>query len=207
MDRAVRSKHTEVKLDTDDIMQQVALLSPADRQQVRDFIAFLRWRAEAEQRAEASAVLWRYNLLEYMDAADVRASKRTSGMEVKAAEAAVGGETRPALWEHPPVEGEAIVEFHVPVPAHVKNARLRFATGIRDGSEGSNQLVAFRVRVDGWQVWSRAGWPRRWEAAEVPLPFQAGNVLRVAFVTDSLGSHSFAWAAWGEPELVGEVAS
>jgi hypothetical protein len=200
-------RETEVTLEYDDIMQQVGALSPADRQAVGDFIAFLRWRAEAGQQAAATGVLWRYNLLEYMDGADVRASKRMSGMEVKGAEAAVGGETRPALWEHPPVEGEAIVEFHVPVPAQVKNARLRFATGIRDGSEGTSQLVAFRVRVDGWQVWSRAGWPRRWEAAEVPLPFQAGNVLRVAFVTDGLGSHSFAWAAWGEPELVGDMAS
>ena len=39
----------------------------------------------------------------------------------------------------------------------------------------------------------------------MPLPFQAGNVLKLAFVTDGLGSHSFAWAAWGAPELTGEL--
>ena len=120
---------------------------------------------------------------------------------------AVDGIARPALWQHPPVRGESIVEFHVPVPAGVRNLRLRFSIGIRDGSQGAEQLVAFRVKVDGWQVWSRADWPRRWAAAEIALPFQAGNMLRLAFATDALGSHQWSWAAWAEPELVGRLES
>ena len=112
-------------------------------------------------------------------------------------------ERRPALWQHPPVAGESAVEFHVPIPAGLHDLRLRFSIGIRDGAQAEDRLVAFRVRVDGWQMWSRAAWPTRWEPVEVPLPHQAGNILRLTFATDGLGEHKFAWAAWGEPVLVG----
>ena len=146
---------------------------------------------------------WSLNLLEQFAGADVRASRNPAGMEVKAAEATVGGERRPALWQHPPVDGESAVEFHVPIPAGLRDLRLRFSIGIRDGAQAADRLVAFRVRVDGWQVWSRAAWPLRWEPVEVPLPHQSGNVLRLTFATDGLGEHKFAWAVWGEPALVG----
>jgi len=136
----------------------------------------------------------------------VRASKVSKGMEVKLAEAVVGGERRPALWQHPPVNGEAQIEYHVPVPAGLKDLRLRAAIGIRDGGQGDDRLVAFRVRVDGWQVWSRAVYPRTWQPFEVKLPFQAGNVLRLTLATDGLGEHSWAWAVWADPELTGELA-
>jgi hypothetical protein len=91
----------------------------------------------------------------------------------------------------------------VPVPTGLKDLRLRFAVGIRDGARTTDRLVAFRVRVDGWQVWSQAAWPTSWRSFELGLPFLAGNVLRIAFATDGLGQHKWAWAVWGEPELVG----
>jgi hypothetical protein len=190
----------------EDLQAQIAALSDGDRALVRDFVAYLHWRTkdpcerEAKQERE-----WRFNFLEFFTEADVRAARDVKGMEVKTAVAVVHGEGRPALWQHPPVNGEALVEYHVPVPAGIRNLRLRFAMGIRDGSQGTDQLVAFRVRVDGWQVWSRASWPTQWEPVEIELPFQAGNVLRLAFATDGLGSHRWAWAAWAEPELVGEL--
>jgi hypothetical protein len=190
----------------DDLSDQVAALPAADQTLVREFVAFLRWRQTSSQPGEdADRRTWRYSFLEHFAQADVRATKEPAGMEVKAAVAAVGNDIRPALWQHPPVNGESLAEFHVPVPAGLRNLRLRFATGIRDGAHGAEQLVAFRIRVDGWQVWSRAGWPLRWEAAEIELPFHAGDMLRLAFATDGLGSHRWAWAAWGEPELVGEL--
>ena len=94
----------------------------------------------------------------------------------------------------------------MPIPAGLHDLRLRFSIGIRDGAQAEDRLVAFRVRVDGWQMWSRAAWPIRWEPVEVPLPHQAGNILRLTFATDGLGEHKFAWAAWGEPVLVGTEA-
>jgi len=192
----------------DDILNQLSSLSPEAQAQVRDYIAFLRWQTKLADRSQAGAParMWRYNFLEHLNSANVSASRSVAGMEVKAAPAEVGGERRPALWQHPPVEGESRVEFHAPIPADLRDLRVRFAVGVRDGAQAGDRLVAFRVRVDGWQVWSRGTWPTKWEDAEIPLPFHAGDVLRITFATDCLGDHPFAWAAWAEPELVGELS-
>ncbi|MGQ9490173.1 MAG: hypothetical protein ACUVR4_09535 [Anaerolineae bacterium] len=200
------------------IYRDLGALSPADQALVQDFIAFLRWRAgqgpAGFQKPIGPARPWHFNFLEHFAEADVRTAARhpgssgkdTAGMEVKIGEASVGGEWRPALWQHPPISGEALAEFHVPIPAGLRDLRLRFSIGIRDGAQGAEQLVAFRIKIDGWQVWSRAAYPRAWQPYEIALPFQAGNILRLAFATDSLGEHQWAWAAWGEPELVGSEA-
>lgn len=194
--------------DIDDILRDCASLSQADQALVRDFVAYLQWRAERPDLKGPQQPLksWRFNFLEELAGAEIRASKERAGMEVKAAETAVGGQLRPALWQHPPVRGEALVEYHVPVPAGLQDLRLRFSIGIRDGAQAREQLVAFRVKVDGWQVWSRAAYPRTWSPFEISLPFRAGNILRLAFATDGLGEHQWAWAAWGEPELLGVEA-
>jgi hypothetical protein len=190
----------------DDIQREAASLLPADQERVLEYIAFLRWRAGQGRTPVAAtpARPWQYNLLEHFRTATVHASGPKAGMEVKTAAASVGGEARPAIWAHPPLSGEALVEFDVPVPAGLRDLSLRFAIGIRDGAQPRDErLVAFRVRVAGWQVWSQAGYPRHWEPIEIALPLQAGDVLRLVFATDSLGDHEWAWAVWGAPVLVG----
>jgi len=195
-------------VETASLASIVTALAPADQERVREYIAFLRWRggpaADLTGPAQPERI-WRFSFLEHFAAADIRASRDAAGMEVKIGEAVVGGERRPALWQHPPVLGESRAEFHVPVPAGLRapGARLRFNIGMRDGAQTTDGLVAYRVRVDGWQIWSRAAWPAAWQSFEIGLPFQTGNILRLTFATDALGSHPFAWAVWGEPELVG----
>ena len=190
----------------EDLYAELAALPPETQGSVREYMAFLRWRAEQAHLAASAAAMrtWEYNFLEHIEGADVRSSRNPRGMEVKIAEATVGGERRPALWQHPPIQGEGLVEYHAPVPAGLRNLRLRFAVGIRDGADSGERLVAFRVRVAGWQVWSRACWPTTWDENEVALPFHAGDILRIGFATDCLGDHPFAWAVWGEPVLLGE---
>ncbi len=204
----------------DDILREVAGLSPADQDRVRDFVAFLRWRGSADAAGGPEGAVrtgqrggvrpgrrWRFSFLEQFATADISATRDPAGMEVKIGEATVGGERQPALWQHPPVSGESVVEYHVPVPSRLQDLRLRFAIGIRDGTQAQERLVAFRVRLDGWQVWSQAAWPVTWKPVELALPFQAGDVLRLAFATDGLGAHQWAWAVWGEPELIGWEAT
>jgi hypothetical protein len=200
------STRSERQHRVEDILAELAALPPEAQHRVREYIAFLRWRTDQAHFAESAATMraWQYSFLEHVDGADVRSSRSDRGMEVKIAEATVGGERRPALWQHPPIQGEGLVEFHVPVPAGLSNLRLRFAVGIRDGAASGERLVAYRVRVAGWQVWSRACWPTAWEESEVLLPFHSGDVLRIGFATDCLGDHPFAWAVWGEPILMGE---
>jgi len=191
----------------EDILEDLKALPGADLEQVRAFVAFLRWRAsEAGGSApDETARLWHYNFLESFANADVRTSRDAAGAEVKIAEARAGGELRPALWQHPPIQGESEVEYHVPVPANLRDVRLRFAIGIRDGAKATDRLIAFRVRLDGWQIWSRAAWPVSWEPVELALPYRAGDIARVVFATDGLGDHQWAWAAWAEPVLIGRL--
>jgi hypothetical protein len=128
-------------------------------------------------------------------------------MEVKVGEAACDQDWRMALWQHPPVMGSAEVEYQVPVPAGVRDLRLRFATGIRDGSHlAEGNVVAFRIFVNEWKIWSDTQHALRWREHEIPMPTLPGDILRIRFVTDGLGNHQWAWAAWGKPCLVGEVA-
>jgi hypothetical protein len=47
----------------------------------------------------------------------------------------------------------------------------------------------------------------QWKAHEIPMPSLAGDVARIQFITDGLGNHRWAWAAWGEPELVGLIVA
>ncbi len=156
----------------------------ADQARVAEYIRFLRWQADRAMRSAADSGKrpWRFTFLEYFGTADIRASRDPAGMEVKGAEATVGGEGRPALWQHPPVSGESVTEFHVPVPSGLRDLRLRFAVGIRDGARATDRLVAFRIRVDGWQVWSHAGWPTSWRAgsgaSDAPWPRRSGASVR-----------------------------
>ena len=51
-------------------------------------------------------------------------------------------------------------------------------------------------------MWSRAAWPTPvGKPVEVPLPHQAGNILRLTLQPTGWGEHKFAWAAWGAPVL------
>ena len=193
--------------DLETIVHDLTSLSPADQERVRDYVAFLHWRASRDDaglaKPESSEHPWCFSFLEHFPEADLYASRNAAGMEVKIAEATVGRERRPAIWQHPPVTGESAIEYHVAIPAGLRDLRLRFAIGIRDGAQSVDHLVAFRVRVDGWQIWSRAAWPTTWQPFEIALPFRAGNILRLTFATDALGSHPFARAVWGEPEVTG----
>jgi hypothetical protein len=122
------------------------------------------------------------------------------------APATVGGETRAALWAHPPVVGQAVIEYHVPVPQQVREVRLRVAIGIRDGAKiAPDNLVAFSVRVNGLRVWGQQSNAQSWQAVEIPLNLLSGDMARIEFATEALGSHQWTWAVWGAPELSGKL--
>jgi len=167
-------------------------LSPDSLETVRALIESLREK-------DARAVKWSFDFLEHF------AEATRAGMEIKVAEAICAGETRRALWEHPPMSGSARVDYLVAVPEGVRLARLRFAIGIRDGSElPADRFVAFRVIVNGWKLWSTLKSSRAWEEFDVRMPHLSSDVARIEFVTDGLGDNRWNWAVWGEPRLEGE---
>jgi len=185
-------------------MAQIEQLSMENRAKVKEYIGFLRWQ---EEQAQATPVAWNFSFIETFKGADIYASMEPAGMDVKMAPAVVGGESQVALWAHPPLIGQAVIEYHVPVPQQVRNIQLRLAIGIRDGAKiAEHNLVAFSVRVNGLRVWGRQSNRQAWQEVKVPLDLALGDVARVAFTTEALGSHEWTWAVWGQPELVGELA-
>jgi hypothetical protein len=189
------------------IVEQLDSLSTESLAELARFIEYLKWKQGKASR-ESGSRLWTFDFVEHFRRAVVSADHDPAGMEVQVSEAACEGESRMALWQHPPVEGSAIVEYQVPVPADVGRLRLRFATGIRDGSHlAEGNVVAFRVFVNDWRIWGDTQHARRWREHEIAMPSLAGDVARIQFVTDGLGNHQWAWAVWGEPKLEGEIGS
>ena len=155
--------------------------------------------AQSLQAKEARASTWSFSFLEHF-----QETTRT-GMENKIAEAVCAGVTRRALWEHPPMSGLASVGYIVPIPTGVRQVKIKFAVGIRDGAElPADRYVAFRVLVNGWKLWSTVKNSHGWEEHEIKMPQLSSDVARIEFITDALGDNHWNWAVWGEPRLEGE---
>lgn len=194
-------------VELEQIVSQLESLTPESLAELGRFIEYLKWK-QAPSPAAGVGQSWAFDFVEHFRRAVLTADYDPAGMEVQVGEAACAGDSRMALWQHPPVQGSAIVEYQVPVPANVNKLRLRFATGIRDGSQlAEGNLVAFRVFVNDWKIWSGTQRIRDWKEHEIDMPTLPGDVARIQFVTDGLGNHEWAWAVWGEPRLVGEVLS
>ncbi len=176
-------------------------LPPEKLDEVRTFVEFMK-----SKQAGPAATAWCYDFLENFKEATMSASRDSAGIEIKVADATCAGETRPALWEHPPVIGSGIIAYLVPIPAAVRDVKLRFSIGIRDGSQlPPERFVAFRVLVNGWKLWSTLKNKGGWEEHEVRMPALGSDVARIEFVTDGMGAHQWDWAVWGQPRMEGET--
>lgn len=186
------------------LIQHIEQLSRESQAKVAEHVAFLQW--QEAQRQATGAEGWSFSFVEAFKEAAIFASRAAAGMDVTLAPATVGGETQPALWAHPPLAGQAVIEYHVPVPQQVSQIRLRLAFGIRDGAEiAPDNLVAFSVRVNGLRVWGQQSNAQSWQMVEIPLNLVSGDIARIEFATEALGSHQWTWAVWGSPELVGQL--
>jgi hypothetical protein len=187
---------------TDDLTSVLKQLSDENLKKVLDFAEYLQWRTQQVPRQRA----WEFDFVEHFDQAEQSADRDAAGLEVKAADATCGGVTRAALWEHPPVVGAAVLRYAVPIPSEVRNLKLQFSIGIRDGAElPPERYVAFRVIVNGWKLWSAVKNSHAWEEYEVKMPELSSDVARIEFLTDGLGDHRWNWAVWGEPRLIGDL--
>lgn len=190
----------------EEIVNSLESLDPEQLEEVAGFVEYLRWK-QGPAGMGAPERIWGFDFVEHFRQAIVTASEDPAGMEVQIGEASAGHDLRMALWQHPPLEGASVVEYQVPVPPDVTDLCLHFATGIRDGSMlAAGNVVAFRIFVNDWKMWSDTQHVQRWKEHELAMPAVAGDVLRIQFVTDGLGNHRWAWSAWAEPRLVGRVA-
>lgn len=188
-------------IDLSSLIVQIEQLSRESQANLAEYVTFLRWREAQGQAAQTQS--WSFSFIEAFKAAAVLATDNPAGMDVQMGPATVGGKRRPALWAHPPVVGQAVIEYHVPVPQQVHELQLRLATGIRDGAKiAPDNLVAFGVRVNGARVWSHQTNEQIWQEMTLPLDVTSGDIVRVEFTTEALASHEWTWAVWGTPELV-----
>jgi hypothetical protein len=188
--------------DLPELIEQIEQLSEESQARLADYVAFLHWQ---ESRRQTQAIRgWSFSFIEAFKDATVGASQNEAGMDVKMGPAMVGGESRPALWAHPPLAGQTIIEYYVPIPQQVSGVRLRLAVGIRDGAQiAEDNLVAFSIKVNGSRAWGQQTNTQSWQAADIPLDVVVGDMVRVEFATEALDRHQWTWAVWGAPELTG----
>jgi hypothetical protein len=196
----------------DALVRRISDLTEQSLTQLSQYISYLKWQEELwnsllEDETAAppdQALLWQFDFVEAFPAARKVATRSPELMEIKVGTASVGNVQQLAIWEHPPVTGNAVCEFTVHVPPELNSLKLRCAIGIRDGAlmEGDN-LCAFRIFVNGMRIWSTTKQTNRWERCVIDLPTLAGQEMVVQFITDGLGDNRWNWAVWGEPVLLG----
>jgi hypothetical protein len=190
--------------DLSQLIAQIEQLSSENQARLADYVAFLNWQEDQGQVTEAKG--WSFSFIEGFKDASVYATEEPAGMDVQMGPATVGGVRRPALWAHPPVAGQAVIEYYVPIPQQVGEIQLHLAVGIRDGAQISeNNLVAFGVRVNGMRVWGHQSNELTWQQSTITLNVAAGDMVRFEFTTEALGNHEWTWAVWGNPELSGKI--
>ena len=200
--------HHQDELDA--IMRRIADLSDESLILLSQYISFLKWQEEQWHSPEQwddmqqDEVAWIYDLIEHFSQARQAATVDMRGMEVKVAPASCGGVIRPAIWQHPPIAGEGVIEYQVEAPLEPDAFKFKFAAGVRDGAllTQDNQ-VAFRVRVNGRLIWSHLKAEAGWDDFLIDLPTLSGQTMVIQLITDALGNSRWNWAVWGEPRVLG----
>ena len=196
----------------DAVIRRIRDLSEQSLLQLSQYVGYLKWQEELwqslmdEEGADeaGSTLVWKHDLLEAFPRARQSATRAPDLMEVRVDTASCGMVQQPALWQHPPVEGSAVVEYDVRVPAEVERLRMQFAIGIRDGAQmEDDNFCAFRLLLNGVRVWSNTKRSCRWERFVTDLPNQAGQRAVLQLMTDGLGNSRWNWAVWAEPQLLG----
>ena len=200
----------------DAVIRRIRDLNEQSLLQLSQYVGYLKWQEELWQSLmeEESAdedeftLVWKYDLLEAFPESRQSATRTPDLMEVRIDTASCGMVQQPALWQHPPVAGSAVVEYDVRVPAQVERLRMQFAVGIRDGAQmEEDNFCAFRVLLNGVRVWSNTKQSCSWERFVTDLPNQAGQPAVLQLMTDGLGNSRWNWAVWAEPQLLGYAAN
>ena len=200
----------------DAVIRRIHDLNEHSLLQLSQYLGYLKWQEELwqslleeeEDTDEAGfALVWKYDLLELFPHSRQSATRTPDLMEVRIDTASCGMVQQPALWQHPPVDGSAVVEYDLHVPAEVDRLRMQFAIGIRDGAQmEDDNFCAFRVLLNGVRIWSSTKQSCEWERFVTDLPNQAGQHAVLQLMTDGLGNSRWNWAVWAEPQVLGYAA-
>ncbi|HHB90856.1 MAG TPA: hypothetical protein ENK60_06065 [Anaerolineae bacterium] len=196
--------------EIDALMRRIVDLSDESLVLLSQYISFLKWQEEQWHSPELwedvrdEEVVWVYDLIDHFSESRQAATVDMKGMEVKVAAASCEGLIRPAIWQHPPVAGEGVIEYQVDTPLELDALKFKFAAGVRDGALLSeDNQVAFRIRVNGRLIWSHLKKEAGWDDFLIDLPTLTGQTMVIQLITDALGNSRWNWAVWGEPRILG----
>ena len=122
-----------------------------------------------------------------------------------------GGVKKAALFEHPPVEGYARVQYEVALPQMQSNENLilHFSIGLRDGVDfelphTKPDGVQFAVEISDERRFEGVSEACRWAGHLIDLSDFAGSTVQVAFLTNcnGAGNTNYDWALWGNPRVL-----
>ena len=122
-----------------------------------------------------------------------------------------GGVSKPALFEHPSVTEPSRISYKLHFPEVEENETLflHFYTGLRDGvvfndAERQPGGVKFCIEISGEQCFEGVSTECHWTQNGVDVTRFAGNQVELVFITrcNVEGNSSYAWALWGQPQLL-----
>ena len=122
-----------------------------------------------------------------------------------------GGVKKAALFEHPPAEGYARIQYEVTLPQVESNENLilHFSIGLRDGVDfelphTKPDGVQFAVEISDERRFEGVSEACQWEEHLIDLSDLAGNTVQVAFLTNcnGAGNADYDWALWGNPRIL-----
>lgn len=124
-----------------------------------------------------------------------------------------------ALYQHPyysnPTADEARAGIQYVLPETVSRfvlegisqaAFLEFFTGIRDGGNARTKdtPIRFAVLINGVKEFDELRWGSGWQRHLLPIPpHTRHSILQIDLITQAYKTPDSAWAAWGEPQLIG----
>ena len=126
-------------------------------------------------------------------------------------EDSAGGVKKAALFEHPPAEGYARIQYEVALPQVESNENLilHFSIGLRDGADVElphtrSDGVQFAIEILDERRFEGVSEACRWDEHLIDLSDFAGSTVQVAFLTNcnGAGNTDYDWALWGNPRVL-----
>ena len=137
-------------------------------------------------------------------------SSRAEKISASAQDSA-GGVKKAALFEPPPAEGYARIQYEVTLPRVESNENLilHFSIGLRDGVDfelphTKPDGVQFAIEISDERRFEGTSKACRWEEHLIDLSDFAGSTVQVAFLTNcnGAGNIDYDWALWGNPRVL-----
>ena len=127
------------------------------------------------------------------------------------AQDSAGGVKKAALFEHPPAEGDARIQYEVLLPEVEPNENLilHFSIGLRDGVDfelphTKPDEVRFAIEISDERRFVAVSEACRWDEYLIDLSDFAGSTVQIAFLTNCNGASNtdYDWALWGNPRVL-----